>query len=88
MTTQTSRLRLRLESAPARVLLGLTLALLVYLPWASLSAQSSASLPALGEATVDELSLPAERRLGRSIFHQIRRAGVVLDDPEDRKSVV
>lgn len=45
-------------------------------------AQASGNLPALGEATVDELSLTAERRLGRSVFHQIRRAGVILDDPE------
>lgn len=47
-----------------------------------LQAQASGNLPALGEATVDELSLTAERRLGRSVFHQIRRAGVILDDPE------
>ena len=45
-------------------------------------AQASGNLPALGEATVDELSLTAERSLGRSVFHQIRRAGVILDDPE------
>jgi predicted Zn-dependent protease len=80
MTTQTSRPRPRSGCAPARLLLGLALA--ACLPWMPLSAQSSGNLPALGEATVDELSLPAERRLGRSIFHQIRRAGVVLDDPE------
>jgi beta-barrel assembly-enhancing protease len=43
---------------------------------------NAASLPALGEAASDVLSGSAERRLGRSIFEELLRAGVVHDDPE------
>ncbi len=42
----------------------------------------TASLPALGEAAVDELSPAAERRLGEQVFSQIQAAGMVHDDPE------
>jgi predicted Zn-dependent protease len=42
----------------------------------------TASLPALGEAAVDELSPAAERRLGEQVFSQIQAAGLVHDDPE------
>lgn len=42
----------------------------------------AAGLPALGETATDALSGAAERRLGRSIFEQLLRAGVVHDDPE------
>lgn len=42
----------------------------------------TASLPALGEAAVDELSPAAERRLGEQVFAQIQSAGLVHDDPE------
>lgn len=51
------------------------------LPGRSPSAVSD-NLPALGEAAVEELSPVAERRLGRAIFHELVRAGVVYDDPE------
>jgi beta-barrel assembly-enhancing protease len=40
------------------------------------------NLPALGEASVDELSPVAEQRLGDQIFREFLRAGVVHDDPE------
>lgn len=40
------------------------------------------NLPALGEASVDELSPAAEQRLGDQIFQEFLRAGVVHDDPE------
>lgn len=40
------------------------------------------NLPALGEASVDELSPAAEQRLGEQIFQQFLRFGVVHDDPE------
>lgn len=43
---------------------------------------NAASLPALGEAASEVLSGSAERRLGRSIFEELLRAGVVHDDPE------
>ncbi len=39
-------------------------------------------LPALGEASTDDLSGSAERRLGQSIYQTLLRAGVVYDDPE------
>ncbi|MGA0004505.1 MAG: M48 family metalloprotease [Burkholderiaceae bacterium] len=39
-------------------------------------------LPQLGEADADGLSLAAERRLGRQVFQEFLRAGVVADDPE------
>jgi len=39
-------------------------------------------LPQLGEADADGLSLSAERRLGRQVFQEFLRAGVVADDPE------
>lgn len=42
----------------------------------------TASLPALGEAAVDELSPAAERRLGQQVFSQVQAAGMVHDDPE------
>lgn len=40
------------------------------------------NLPALGEASVDELSPAAEQRLGDQIFQEFLRMGVVYDDPE------
>lgn len=40
------------------------------------------NLPALGEASVDELSPAAEQRLGDQIFQEFLRVGVVWDDPE------
>ena len=40
------------------------------------------NLPALGEASVDELSPAAEQRLGEQIFHEFLRIGAVWDDPE------
>jgi predicted Zn-dependent protease len=40
------------------------------------------NLPALGEASVDELSPAAEQRLGDQIFQEFLRMGVVHDDPE------
>jgi predicted Zn-dependent protease len=40
------------------------------------------NLPALGEASVDELSPAAEQRLGDQIFQEFMRLGVVFDDPE------
>ncbi len=40
------------------------------------------NLPALGEATVDELSPAAEQRLGDQIFQEFLRVGAVWDDPE------
>lgn len=40
------------------------------------------NLPALGEASVDELSPAAEQRLGDQIYQEFLRAGVVHDDPE------
>lgn len=40
------------------------------------------NLPALGEASVDELSPAAEQRLGDQIFQEFTRLGVVFDDPE------
>ncbi len=40
------------------------------------------NLPALGEASVDELSPAAEQRLGDQIFQEFLRFGVVHDDPE------
>ncbi len=46
------------------------------------SGAPAASLPALGEAAADALSGAAERRLGRAIFQELLRAGVVHDDPE------
>ena len=39
-------------------------------------------LPALGEASVDELSPAAEQRLGDQIFQELLRVGAVHDDPE------
>ena len=39
-------------------------------------------LPQLGDADADGLSLAAERRLGRQVFQEFLRAGVVADDPE------
>ena len=39
-------------------------------------------LPALGEASVDELSPAAEQRLGDQIYQEFLRAGVIHDDPE------
>lgn len=42
----------------------------------------SEQLPQLGEADADGLSLQAERRLGRQVFQEFLRAGVVTDDPE------
>ena len=39
-------------------------------------------LPALGEASVDDLSPAAEQRLGDQIFQEFLRTGVVYDDPE------
>jgi predicted Zn-dependent protease len=49
---------------------------------APLASHAQAGLPALGEASVDELSLAAERRLGQAVFHELVRAGAVFDDPE------
>ncbi|MGA1178606.1 MAG: M48 family metalloprotease, partial [Burkholderiaceae bacterium] len=46
------------------------------------SGHAQSGLPALGEASVDELSLAAERRLGQAVFHELVRAGAVFDDPE------
>jgi len=40
------------------------------------------NLPALGEASVDELSPAAEQRLGDQIYQEFLRMGVVFDDPE------
>ena len=40
------------------------------------------NLPALGEASVDELSPAAEQRLGDQIYQEFLRIGVVHDDPE------
>lgn len=40
------------------------------------------NLPALGEASVDELSPAAEQRLGDQIWQEFLRVGAVLDDPE------
>jgi beta-barrel assembly-enhancing protease len=45
------------------------------------------NLPALGEASVDELSPAAEQRLGDQIFHEFLRAGVVHDDPETTDAI-
>ncbi len=45
------------------------------------------NLPALGEASVDELSPAAEQRLGDQIFQEFLRAGVVHDDPETTDAV-
>jgi predicted Zn-dependent protease len=40
------------------------------------------NLPKLGDASGDELSPVAERRLGESIMRQVRRDGAYLDDAE------
>lgn len=40
------------------------------------------NLPALGEASVDELSPAAEQRLGDQIWQEFLRVGAVLDDAE------
>ena len=40
------------------------------------------NLPALGEASVDELSPAAEQRLGDQIYQEFLRMGVIHDDPE------
>jgi len=40
------------------------------------------NLPALGEASVDELSPAAEQRLGDQIYQEFLRIGAVYDDPE------
>ncbi len=40
------------------------------------------NLPALGEASVDELSPAAEQRLGDQIYQELLRVGAVHDDPE------
>ena len=40
------------------------------------------NLPKLGDASGDELSPAAERRLGESIMRQVRRDGAYLDDAE------
>ncbi|MBM3377534.1 MAG: M48 family peptidase [Betaproteobacteria bacterium] len=45
-------------------------------------AQAGVNLPALGESNVDELSVSEERRLGRSVYQELMRAGVVSNDPE------
>ena len=47
-----------------------------------IAGHAQTGLPALGEASVDELSLAAERRLGQAVFHELVRAGAVFDDPE------
>lgn len=40
------------------------------------------NLPALGEASVDELSPAAEQRLGDQIYQELLRVGAIHDDPE------
>lgn len=40
------------------------------------------SLPAMGEASSEDLSAAEERRLGAEIFQEFMRAGVVFEDPE------
>jgi Zn-dependent protease, containing TPR repeats, protein len=58
----------------------LGLALTIAMP-ASLHAQIE-RLPDLGSADSDELSNPAERRLGESVMRQLRSDGTVYDDAE------
>jgi beta-barrel assembly-enhancing protease len=59
---------------------------LVWAPVLSAYAQAQANgnpnLPQLGDVDGDELSTASERRLGRAIMQEIRREGVMLDDPE------
>ncbi len=45
------------------------------------------NLPALGEASVDELSPAAEQRLGDQIYQEFLRAGVIFDDPETTDAI-
>ena len=58
----------------------LGLSLIMAMP-ASLHAQIE-RLPDLGSADSDELSNPAERRLGESVMRQLRSDGTVYDDAE------
>jgi beta-barrel assembly-enhancing protease len=46
------------------------------------TAQNNLNLPKLGEASGDELSLAAERRVGEAIMRDLRRERVVLEDQE------
>ncbi|MBU3724384.1 MAG: M48 family peptidase [Burkholderiaceae bacterium] len=68
---------------------GLVIILVASLAWSDLPSAFAQqrgrgvdNLPALGEASVDELSPAAEQRLGDQIYQELLRVGAVHDDPE------
>lgn len=72
------------KSAPCAMAAVIVAVSLIGLAWGAFAQTrvGTEQLPQLGEADADGLSLAAERRLGRQVFQEFLRAGVVADDPE------